>query len=254
MTKTTIGAAMVAPKPSLWWTESKLGEGLAALQMKDPDGLMTEEQAREMVARYISPDAVVERREEFADFLREGDELVELKKRRAQALAVEAKQIEAALEDMRAQAVSVMKALGVKALAAGTYTLKLKDSLGSVIVDDPEQVPAEFWRIAMDNDLLVIRKLVELVEGQARKSAEGEGFTEDALRVQVDMDEFVMSARWLLEEAEKPRRAVDKMMIKAEWKANGETRDEVDPETGEIKPAPMVPGVHKEVTTKLVVA
>jgi hypothetical protein len=87
-----------------------------------------------------------------------------------------------------------------------------------------------------------------------RQALEDAGMKDDALDAAVKADEFVVEAKMLVENAISSRRAIDKKLIQAEWKANGETRETVDPETGECVNVPLIPGVHKQVDTKLVVA
>jgi hypothetical protein len=76
----------------------------------------------------------------------------------------------------------------------------------------------------------------------------------ESLVAAVQGDARMVDAMAALSGARHDRRAVDKNLIKKEWKENGETREVTDAETGEITPAPMVPGAHNQIDTTLIVA
>lgn len=253
-TKTNGSAALAGTRPSLYWTESKLGAAIARLDAVDPDEQMSNEEASDFIAQFVNPEAVEARRDEFATFILEAEAFADAKLTMADAIAAQAQRILKGVARMRDEATKVMKAAGVKALSGATYTIKLKDSPGSVAVDDEAQVPPEFFRTKEDADLLAIKRLAGVVVMLTRQALEDAGMKDDALDAAVKADEFVVEAKMLVENAVSSRRAIDKKLIQAEWKANGETRETVDPETGECVNVPLIPGVHKQVDTKLVIA
>lgn len=253
MSTSTKGSAAVAPRPRIWWTESALGEALARLGAVDPGEEMTESEAAEFLAQFVNPKAVVARRDEFAEFLLQADTLALAKRAHAAEIVKQAAAIEGGAERMRAQAVKLMQAANVRALEGSLYTMKLKDSRGRVDVTDEMAIPPEFWRVRQDEDLARLTWLTVTVEALVRAAIASEGLEGEALTAAADADEVVRTARQHLADATAERRAVDKTAIQAEWKANGETRSEVDPETGEVLTLPMVAGARKLVDTKLVV-
>ena len=80
-----------------------------------------------------------------------------------------------------------------------------------------------------------------------RQALEDAGMKDDALDAAVKADEFVVEAKMLVENAVSSRRAIDKKLIQAEWKANG-GRARPSTRTGECVNVPLIPGVHKRST------
>jgi len=257
----TPGASILeARRPSLFWTESKLAEAIVHLDTEDPDEQMTAEDAQAFLAEFVSPQAVVARRDEFARFLLMGEALVAAKRAEADALSgpllAQAYRVEGALAKMRSSTIAILKAAGVEGISGDTYTLKLKHSRGTVAIDDEAQVPDEFWRTKADDDLHRIERLeaiVGLLVLARFEDADELGVRSEVFADAVAADEFMVEAKKLLADARAERRAIDKKLIQAEWKEHGDTRHTVDPETGEVIEVPIVPGVHKAIETTLVV-
>lgn len=247
------GAALTGPRPTLWWTESKLSQALARLEQADPDERMDEIAAREFIAEFVSPHAVAERRDEFASFVIEYEAIASAKTAQAEEILRQAAVIRLGIDKMRMHAVKAMQSADVRALAGATYVMKLKDSPGKVDVVDEALIPAEYWRVKTDDDYTRMLRLVTIVDMLVRHSGTEVGLEGEALDAYVDADACAQEARAILEATETDRRAVDKKSIQAEWKANGEFRQEVNATTGEITKLPMVPGAKKVVDTKLVI-
>lgn len=212
-------------RPSLWLSETRLREAFNALDRLDTEGTMTGEEAEAFLATFVDREAAIERRDEFADFILEGDALVAAKRARARALEREADQLETGLARMRESVCTLMERAGVDELRGRTYALKLHKSRGRCVVIHPEAIPPEYFRTSSDRDLEIIARLVELAP---------DAHQEEALE--------------LLDEATRSRRAVDKTKIQETWKAAGGT-DRIAHADGSAEL--LVPGAVKEVDTTL---
>jgi ubiquinone/menaquinone biosynthesis C-methylase UbiE len=85
-TKTNGSAALAGPRPSLYWTESKLGAAIARLDAVDPDEQMSNEEASDFIAQFVNPEAVEARRDEFATFILEAESFADAKLAMADAM------------------------------------------------------------------------------------------------------------------------------------------------------------------------
>lgn len=250
------GAVALERRPGLFFTESALADALTRLDGADPEAQMTEAQAGDFVAQFVSPEAVVERRDEFAEFVLSAEAYAAGKLLLAEKYRAQAGKVTLGVERMKAEAVRVMKLAMVHALPGNEHTINLKDSRGAVEIVNADEIPPEFFRVKVDDDLQRIRSLVSIVK---RALGMAYGFTADddhsvkMLASMLDDDADWAEAQGILEASEAARRAVDKTAIQKEWTANGEVRSQVDHESGEVVETPMVPGVRKEVTTKLVI-
>ena len=245
-------AVLTERRPNLWFTESALSEALARLDGADPELQMTESEATAFLEQFVDADGVEARRDEFAEFLLDGEMYVAAELSRAEWHTKRAAKVRAGLERMREQATAIMRSRGLKTLAGAERVLRLKDSPGSVDVTDPDAVPDEFWRIRQDADLTRLAAMFVIVQrclcaAYGVEIVEGDGLPDHILA-----DEDYTAAAGLWTEAKDERRAVDKNAVKAAWKEIGETKHRVD-ENGEVFETPTIPGVRREVTTKLVV-
>lgn len=255
------GAVASARRPNLWLTESLLRRAHEALAEVDPDCEMSLDQATALLSEYVSPQAVVAKRDELARFLRESERFADAKAAEAADLVSAAKKIMLGVARMEQRVVTLMQSMGVDQLAGDVHVLKLKKSPGSVAVDDEAAIPPEYFRITSDADLEAIRTLVGILVALLPQT---QTRTEDGQEV-VEPNEDRVCALELLEAAELRRRAVDKKAIQEAWRQEGGDRrplaesDEVNivdglRVLGDV-PAdrPVVPGVHKDVTTSLVI-
>lgn len=255
MSATVQESLLLAKKPTLHFTESAFAAAFDRLNDEDPELRLSPEQEQEVLAQWVNVDGVVERRDEFARFVIALRSMVEGKRKEGETILVQAAKLAVACERMEQAALRTMKALGAKALQGGAYLLKAKVSPGAVEIVDSAQVPEEFFRVKEDQELTIVRELVKLLEEQSRRlwAMELDSDEADVIDAALDEDGDVKRARFLLEGMTLERRAVDKKLVQAEWKAHGETIETSDAVTGEITERPLIPGVRKEVTTKLVI-
>lgn len=218
------GDALVGRKPSIWWTESKLGEALARLAYVDPEEEMTAEEGDAFIATFVQPEALRARRDEFAAFVIQAEAMLTAKRAELDALTRQAEALAHGIESMKHAAVEAMKARGVDALQGDRHVLKLRHSPGSVAVDDEGAIPEVFWTIGQDEDMRAFEEIYGMTEGRS---------TLDFQRI----EEIVFAAR-------ARRRRIDKKAIQEAWRNLGPS------ETGHWA---ATPGVHKEVATKLVI-
>ena len=214
--------ALESKRPSLWWTESKLGEALAKLAWTDPEGQITDVEADAFIATFVQPEALRAKRDEFATFVREAEGMLAGKRAEMEALAAQVRALEGGIEAMKLTAARIMDSAGRDALQGDKYVLALRRSRGAVVVDDADALPLRFWRVPVDADLERIRALVKMVQ------APMDGAVVDRIRRALE----------LLEAAESERRVVDKVGIQEHWKSAGEG---------------TVPGARREVALKLVI-
>lgn len=234
-------APLAHKKPSLFWTESELSLALSRLATTDPEEAMGEDEAAAFLAQYVSLDAVAAKRDEVAKFLLAAESFAKSKREEAAKIIAQAVAIETGASSMSRQVVRCMEAVGADALQGETFVLQLKRSRGAVEVLDEDLIPAEYWRVKEHEAVERIRDILALI---APTEANGATLVDDVL-----FKEIAAIAGVAVESLRD--RSVDKTLIQAEWKAHGETREEVDAETGEVTEAPMVPGARRLVTTKL---
>lgn len=242
---------LLGKRPSIWFTEGALAQALDQLESVDPDHQMTKEQAEEFIGDYVLGEAI-ERRDEVAEFILAAEALAQMKLQMASVYIDDSKRITAGVDRMRESVRDVMKRMGATKLAGHAHILKLKDSPGSVKVLDEDQIPEEFRPVKDDIDLQRIAQLTETVERQAREIYSLQGVEGEDADKAIDSDDNVIHARECLRLARLERVSISKKLIQAAWKENGgDTVGRTDPETGEIIETPLIPGVEKEVTTKL---
>lgn len=234
-----VAAVALERRPNLAFTESRLARAIAVAEGAD-DGALSAEQLEGIVAEYVSMEAVAAERDHFAEWMLDAQRFVQLKKDRAAEILGSAIRLENRLASCATAVVQVMKKLGAKTLAGDEYTLKAVDSRGAVEVVDETAIPLEFKPVKSTPALERIRALASLVSQAAQ--------SEDA----ADAMAFIHDADEIVKEAEEEARALSKTEIQKFWKEHGDTMQRVD-EDGEVIELPTVPGVRKEVTTKLVI-
>lgn len=243
---------LLGKRPSIWFTEGALAQALDQLESVDPDHQMTKDQADAFIGDYVLGEAI-ERRDEVAEFILAAEGLARMKTQIAGGYLEDAKRIMAGTERMRESVRDVMKKLGATKLAGQAHILKVTDSRGAVKVVDEDQVPLEFRPVKEDIDLQRIAELVETVIRQAQEIYSLQGVEGDDAKSAVASDANVLHAQEVLHLAREERRSISRSLIQAAWKENGGSNvlSEVDEKTGEVVETPLVPGVEKEVTSKL---
>lgn len=222
------GDALVGRKPSIWWTESKLGEALARLAYVDPEDEMSAEQGDAFIATFVQPEALRARRDEFAAFVIQAEAMLAAKRAELDALTRQAEALAHGIESMKHAAVEAMKARGVDALQGDRHVLKLRRSPGSVAVDDEAAIPERFWTVYQDQDMEALEQILHIVHEHEVGWLKSEDV---CLGIEDEIAPIIEASR-------ARRRRIDKKAIQEAWKESRET---------------FVPGVHKEVTTKLVI-
>jgi hypothetical protein len=257
------------PKINLFIGEHRLKAAWEALEREDAEGNMTAEEQEAVLRSYVNREATVENRDAFVRFIRSVEATAEAKEAEAKAYAEplmkEAARMRAGVERWKAQVVRLMNDLGVDELFGKVYTLLVKRSRGRAVVFDETAVPDQFRRVKNDDDLLLIRELMQMLEQAVIDVAQlraGAGELGPAARKRVlDGDGGVHRARAMVVLAEQRRKTIDKTEIQKAWKQNGgddmRAANEEDRVTAAALGLPakeyvlVVPGVSKEVDETL---
>lgn len=244
-------------RPNLYRSEHALNTALEELdilampQAAYPDSV-SEPHADAIVARSLeASDDAMHQRDEFARFIREAEAVASAKVAEAEAYAKplldEAERIRAGVERMKDSALRVMERLNLKELQGEAFTIKAKDSRGSVRVVDESAIPEKFWRVKHDEDLTSMQLVAQRLEQMANKMASPP---------YAEIVALAAFARAALEDMTARRREVDKAAIQKAWREAGgpEMMAPVFKHSGPMTETvllPVVPGVEKEVATRL---
>lgn len=222
---------------SLFLTELRLHQAWSAMETADPNGEMSADEAEAFIATYCNPVATLDARDELGDFLVGMQAFADAKRAAAVELQAQARRLETGIERMKASTLRTMAAFNVEDLMGHHRRLHAKKSRGAVAIDDDKAIPSEYLRVPEDNeDLVAIGSLVMIVvEVLAERIRPGEKIEETLA---------FKAAQHFLDTARARHQVVDKRKIQEAWKdAGGDTFGD--------EGVPVVPGVHREITTTL---